>query len=291
MRRLALLSAIAALSSSSEVLKDFHPAPSATAYGAVSYVEFASAMIALEPQMLAAHLPQAMKEFTFEEPVWLVAYKTEILDTQGKAPKENFLCHTFFGDQRVTQSEDQEMRGLYTDAFTPYVRLPEGFGVRIAAGEGIHWMPMFNNRGDAAANVRMKFRLSVIRERDLRKPLTPLYATLRSVTVPHLYFVKPGGETRGATFQMDFNGKIHFMGTHIHPYGLRVELFNISKNELVWRGVRKTNGPAAQMEMYSDPQGYSVKAGEIYRVVAAYENPTKAPVDAMGGLYILYSRK
>jgi len=49
--------------------------------------------------MLAAHLPQAMKEFTFEEPVWLVAYKTEILDAQGRTPKENFLCHTFFGDQ------------------------------------------------------------------------------------------------------------------------------------------------------------------------------------------------
>ena len=291
MRRLALLSVVAALSSSSEVLKDFRPAPSATVHGVVSYVEFASATIALEPQMLAAHLPQAMKEFTFEEPVWLVAYKTEILDAQGRTPKENFLCHTFFGDQRVTQSEDQEMRGLYTDAFTPDVRLPEGFGVRIAAGEGIHWMPMFNNRGDAAAHVRMKFRLSVIREKDLRKPLTPLYATLRSVVVPHLYFVKPGGETKSATFPANFDGKVHFLGTHIHPYGLKVELFNVSKNELVWRGARKKNGTASEMEVYSDPQGYSVKAGEIYRVIAAYENPTNAPIDAMGGLYILYSRK
>lgn len=291
MRRLALLSAISVLSGSAEVLKNFQPARSVTSYGMVSYIEFASAMISLEPQMLAAHLPQAMKEFTFEEPVWLVAYKTEILDAQGKTPRENFLCHTFFGDQRVTQSEDQEMRGLYTDAFTPDVGLPEGFGVRIAAGEGIHWMPMFNNRGDAAANVRMKFRLSLIREKDLRKPLTPLYATLRSVVVPHLYFVKPGGETKSATFSMDFDGKIHFMGTHIHPYGLKVELFNVSKNELVWRGTRKRSGPAFEMEVYSDVQGYTVKAGETYRVVAAYENPTKAPIDAMGGLYILYSRK
>jgi hypothetical protein len=183
------------------------------------------------------------------------------------------------------------MRGLYTDAFTPDVRLPEGFGVRIAAGEGIHWMPMFNNRGDSVTNVRMKFRLSVIREKDLRKPLTPLYATLRSVMVPHLYFVKPGGEVKSATFHMEFDGTIHFMGTHIHPYGLKVELFNVSRNELVWRGGRKRNEPASEMGVYSDVNGYAVKAGETFRVLAAYENPTNAPIDAMGGLYILYSRK
>ena len=47
-------------------------------------------------------------------------------------PRENYLCHTFFGDQRVTQHDDREMLALYSDAFTPEVRLPEGFGFRLS---------------------------------------------------------------------------------------------------------------------------------------------------------------
>ena len=44
------------------------------------------------------------------------------------------------------------------------------------------------------------------------------------------------------------------------------------------------------METFSSAEGYAVHAGETYRVTAAYENPTQAPVDAMAGIYILYSR-
>lgn len=279
-----------ASSGSAEVLKDFRASSLGSDYGTVSQVEFFSGLIQLEPQMLAAHPPQAMHHFAFEESVWVIGYKTEIFDQQGRAPRENYLCHTFFGDRRVTQSEDQEMRGLYSDAFTPEVRLPEGFGVRVPVGESFHWMPMFNNRAETPARVRMTVRLSVIRDKDLKKPLKPLYAMLRSVVVPHLYFVQPGGDTREAAFKLDFNGRIHFLGTHVHPHGLHVELFNVSRGERVWRGGRKAAKQTSGMEVYSDVQGYAVKAGETYRVIAAYENPTKAPIDAMGGLYILYSR-
>jgi hypothetical protein len=150
-------------------------------------------------------------------------------------------------------------------------------------------MPMFNNRAETAARVRMKVELSVIRDKDLKKPLKPLYSTLRSVAVPHLYFVEPGGGTRQATFQIPFDGRLHFLGTHIHPHGLYVELFNVARGERVWRGERKPGG-TGQMEVYSSAEGYPVKAGETYRVTGAYENPTGAPIDAMAGLYILYSR-
>ena len=275
-----------------EVLNDFRPSAITSEYGAVSQVEFSTGLIGLEPQILAAHMPQAMRNFSFAESVWIIAYRTEIVDANGRPPVENYLCHTFFGDQHVSQREDQEMRGLYTDAFTPDVRLPEGLGVRVVAGDSIHWMPMFNNRGDAMARVRMKVRLSVIREKDLKKPVTQLYATLRSVSMPHLYFVQPGNDTRQTTFKLDFEGKIHFLGTHIHPYGSEVELFNLSRNELVWRGARKGKaGHVSEMGVYSDVKGYEVRPGEMFRVKVEYQNPTKGPIDAMGGLYVLYSRK
>ena len=45
------------------------------------------------------------------------------------------------------------------------------------------------------------------------------------------------------------------------------------------------------MGVYSSAAGYPVRAGEVYKVVSVYENPTKAPIDAMAGLFIFYSRE
>jgi hypothetical protein len=149
-----------------DVLSDFHPSSIRSDYGAVSNVEFSTELIQLDPGVLAFHPDRAMRDFRFAEPVWIIGYQTEVLDANDAPPRENYLCHTFFGDQRVTQHDDREMLALYSDAFTPRVRLPDGFGFRLAAGEPLHWMPLFNNRQDQPARIRMRGVISVIREKD-----------------------------------------------------------------------------------------------------------------------------
>jgi hypothetical protein len=278
--------------SGADLLTEFRPSAVRSEFGAVSEVEFTTGLVELEAGVLAHHLPQAMKDFRFAEPVWVIAYDTAIADAAGRPPQENFLCHTFFGDQRVTQHEDWEMRGLYSDAFTPQVRVPEGFGIPLGPDDRLHWMPMFNNRSDRPARVAMNVRVTLIREKDLARPLQPLYATLQSVQVPHLYFVTPGHDEKQVTIEMPFDGVIHFLGTHVHPYAVSMELFNVSRGERVWKGTRQANaGPAGAMEVFSSTEGYSVRAGEKYRVTAVYDNPTADPVDAMAGLFMLYSRR
>ncbi|MSV29005.1 MAG: hypothetical protein EXQ52_09715 [Bryobacterales bacterium] len=149
---------------------------------------------------------------------------------------------------------------------------------------------MFNNRGDDPIRVAMKVVLTVIRAKDLTKPLKPLYGSLRSVQAPHLFFVPPGKDERAVTFTLPFEGSIHFLGTHLHPYGASVELFSVSRNQTVWKGVR-TGGPESPMEVYSSAGGYTFSAGETMRIKSVYDNPTKEKVDAMAGLFMLYSRK
>ena len=283
-----VLSLLAA-GASAQVLDRFSPSPLSTEYGRATETEFSTGLVELEPGSLAHHLPQAMRNFSFPEPVWIVAYKTAVLDREGRPPRQNFLCHTFFADERVMQREDQEVKGIYSDAFTPEVRLPDGFGIPLGPGERIHWMPMFNNRTDDPVRVDMKVVLTVIRVRDLKKPLKPLYANLRSVQVPHLYFVPPGRSEKEVTFRVPFDGAIHFLGTHLHPYGVSVELINLSRNESVWKGTR-SGGPESPMSVYSSAAGYRVRAGETYRISAVYDNPTQQKIDAMAGLFMMYSR-
>lgn len=273
-----------------EPLTSFRPSAVRSAHGTVSEVEFSTPLIEVEAGSLAHHLHRAMMDFRFAEPVWVIGYQTGILDTQGKPPRENYLCHTFFGDQRVDQRPDLELKGIYSDAFTPEVRLPDGFGIPLSPDERLQWMPMFNNRGETPVRVRMKVVLTLIRARDLKKPLQPLYANLRSVQIPHLYFVPPGGDRREATFQMPFDGRIHFLGTHIHPYGVSIELYNASRQQSVWKGTR-TGDTSGSMRTYSNAEGYAIRAGESFRITAVYENPTGDKIDAMAGLFLLYSRK
>jgi hypothetical protein len=272
-----------------ELLTGFRPSAIHTDDGLASEVQFSTGLVELEPGALAHHLPQAMKTFWFAEPVWLIGYKTELLDSHGKSPRENYLCHTFFSDQRVDQREDNELKGIYSDAFTPEVRLPGGFGIPLLENERLHWMPMFNNRGASPARVEMKVVITMIRAKDLKNTLRPLYASLRSVQTPHLFFVPPGRDERQLTFELPFDGRIHFLGTHIHPHGLSIELYNVTRQERVWKGVRKRD-PSGAMEVYSNSSGYTVRAGETYRITAVYDNPDADKIDAMAGLFMLYAR-
>ncbi len=273
-----------------DTLTNFRHSPVISEYGAASEVEFSTPLMELEAGSLAHHLPAAMKNLRFDEPVWVIGYKTAIVDRQGKTPRENYLCHTFLADQHVDQHPEYELKGIYSDAFTPEVRLPAGFGILFTPSDPLHWMPMFNNRLDDPVRVAMKVVLTVIRAKDLTKPLKPLYANLRSVQAPHLFFVPPGKDERAITFTLPFEGSFHFLGTHLHPYGASVELFNVSRNETVWRG-RRTGGPESPMEVYTSSGGYAFHAGETFQIRSIYDNPTKEKIDAMAGLFMLYARK
>ena len=285
-----LLAIFSRAGQAAEALTVFRPSGIHSEYGVTSEVEFSTPLMELESGTLAHHLPAAMKNLRFEEPVWVIGYKASIVDTQGKTPRENYLCHTFLADQRVDQHPENELKGFYSDAFTPEVRLPDGFGILFSPNDSLHWMPMFNNRGDQPVRVAMKVALTLIRGKDLKKPLQPLYASLRSVQVPHLFFVPPGRDERTVTFTLPFEASIHFLGTHLHPYGASVELFNISRNELVWEG-RRTGGPESPMEVYSSVKGYAIHAGETFRIKAIYDNPAEEKIDAMAGLFMLYARR
>ena len=67
-------------------------------------------------------------------------------------------------------------------------------------------------------------------------------------------------------------------------------LSNVSRKESVWKGTR-TGDKTGSMHVYSNPEGYPVHAGESYKITAVYENPTADRIDAMAGIFMLYSRK
>ena len=151
---------------------------------------------------------------------------------------------------------------------------------------------MFNNRSEDMAQVGMSAKVHFIREADLTKPLQPLHGILKAVQMPHLFFVPPGRHKKETTFELPFDGRIHFAGAHIHPHVESIALFNVSRGELMWKGMAKEDeaGRTIGMATYSDVEGYPIRAGEKFRLTSVYDNPTDFPIDAMAGAFIYYTK-
>jgi hypothetical protein len=274
-----------------DVLADFQPAGLESPHGDVKRVRFSTGLVELAPHTLVHSPPGSMRDFQFSEPVWVIGYRSSVFGADGLPADNSYLCHTFFGDQRVVQRQDQRMRALYSDGFTREVMMPEGFGVPFTPLDRVHWMPMFNNRSDRAVQVEMRIEVILIRDKDLKKALRPLYSTLRSVKLPHLFYVPPNGQSEETSFELPFDGRIHFIGAHIHPYAEAIELFNVTRKERVWKGSRQSDAANKMVGMgvYSSSQGYAVHAGDSFRLSSVYGNPTRSDIDAMAAVFFFYS--
>ncbi len=231
-------------------------------------------------------------EIVLPEDLWLVGYRTEMVDPSGARLSREFQCHTFFGTTMPQHHTNDDVVGLFSDGYTEAIVLPPGFGISFKAGEKIIWNPMFNNRNSDARAAGIKLRLDVIRSRNLKQPLRSLRTTFRTIRdTGDLYFVPPGKSSRETTFRLPFSGTIHVIGTHIHPHGVSIELVNVTRNETVWTatGSRDAAGRLLQMPVYMNREGYPVSKNELFKLRATYENPTHGNVDAMAGVFILYA--
>ena len=235
---------------------------------------------------------QSAGQLPFEEDQWLVGYRVEMTDPAGQKLDRELMCHTFFGSRIPKHDLHDELRGIFSDGYTEEIRLPPGFGIFFKAGEKAVWLPMFNNRNPELANASMKVTLELVPARKLPGGLKELNTTFQSVQMPHLYYVPPKKQDiRETSFLLPFAGRIHAMGTHLHPYGVSIELINITRDESVWKavGTRGEDGKLVKMPVYSSPEGYPVETDDLFKLVAVYENPTEQPVDAMAGVFILYA--
>ena len=274
-----------------QALTTFLPSSAESSHGRVSRANYETGLIDVGAGYIAHSPAGSTRLFHFEEPVWVIGYETSIHDAEGREPKENYLCHTFLGDQEFTQHDNPKMNAIYSDAFTRSVRLPEGFGLYLPENQPLSWLPLFNNRTDASARVKMRVEITLIREKDLVKSLRRVYSTLRSAKMPHLFFVPPKRHKQEAVFSFPFAARIHFMGTHVHPYAELMELYNQTKNEQVWKGRSRwrDSGEMVGFDVYSSVEGYRIEPTDKFRLTSTYNNTTDHEIDAMAGLFLFYS--
>lgn len=137
--------------------------------------------------------PQSTKQFPLlpgqdRELLWIVGYEATMVAPDGETPMpQDFMCHSnldfdphlhnqLFGDQkRITSRLFTLSQGQLA------VDLPEGFGIPILSTEDLSLTTQVLNlnlelEGQETIGVRHKVTVRFIRDRDLEKPLQPLFA-------------------------------------------------------------------------------------------------------------------
>jgi hypothetical protein len=127
-----------------------------------------------------------LTDSTAHDLLWVVGYDAAIVDADSRAPMSaEYMCHsnmdldlarhrqnfpgTRFPTRRIfTLSEGQVA-----------VRLPDGYGIPIRADEPLKVTAQVLNHNHHGAPIRVRQRITVhfVRDRGLRRPLTPLYQT------------------------------------------------------------------------------------------------------------------
>src|SRR5260370_4372358 len=88
-----------------DLLSDFQPAGVESSYGAVRRVQFSTGLVDLGPHVLVHSPPGSMRDFRFPEPVWVIGYRSAIFGPDAQPADNTYICHTFFGEQRVVQRQ------------------------------------------------------------------------------------------------------------------------------------------------------------------------------------------
>ena len=125
-----------------------------------------------------------LTDTTSHEIVWVVGYEAAIVDADSREPKSSeFMCHSnvdvdmarhrqIFGWQKFPS------RRLFTlSEGQTEVKLPDGFGVPLRSDEPLSVTAQVLNHNYHGAPIRVRQRITVhyIKDRDLRRPLVPLY--------------------------------------------------------------------------------------------------------------------
>ena len=246
----------------------------------------------LEPWRVNVHTePFRVNPFSREEDVWVTNWHSNTENEQGEREPDDIHCHAIFAMDPVLQDDAQDFRGLFTDGFSPAFTLPEGFAVRIRKNERMMFQPMFNNRRPTTRVARMRLLVDYVPDSKRTREYTELRASVLRVSKRDLYWVEPGQiDRRQREVGAPFQGRIHAIGAHLHPYGELVEMERIRDGHVI-ASLRMHHAKKLEeerLDILHFPKGLYVRRGEMLRILTVYNNTSDEKIDAMGGLYVLY---
>jgi hypothetical protein len=204
----------------------------------------------------------------------------------GKALDCGYICHNNFGPN---YRKFNHGRKALLDGYTPRIELAPGFGMALQSRDFLAEL-MYNNPDEAPiTGVRTRLTIELAPK---GAKLKALYPQMMSVFEQPAH-VDPGNwgyyvparskDTKRRQFDLLEDFTVHHVSFHIHEYGQRILLRNVTTGETLC-DVRPVyeKGLMKSMPQVSLTQGARLKKGQRLELLVEYDNPLPVFIDTMG---------
>ncbi len=226
---------------------------------------------------------------------WITAYHPRLVDANGQPVPSRLLHHVAIWSASRPDflcPNKEEHIFCAGGEMNDWPTLP-GVGYRVRQGDRIRVDTMFHNPTDTAypqtyLEVTMEYRLAS------DGPLASVYPTWLDVMEcgNSGYDLAAGFTTTSAQFKLAYSGKLLGVGGHLHDYGQRLELKNLTRGEDVAMLDSTLDRQGRILEMpivtFADRGGYPLAKGDVLRVTATYHNPGEELKQGAMGIVVGY---
>jgi len=222
---------------------------------------------------------------------WLEGYQVDVLDSLGHVLPRELIHHVELIElnrRALLDGEVQRMASVGKE--TQVVELPDFIGYPVRRGEPIGIDPMLENPTDTsypAAFVRVSVPYTPASAEDAPQDVFSIEADVTgAVGAPSDFDVPAGRSSASHEFTVPISGLLLAVGGHIHDFGTRLLLVNLTTGDTVYdaRVTRDSLGRLKQLPVRQlwRSGGYQITGGQRFRLTAFYDNPGARTLVAEG---------
>ena len=233
------------------------------------------------------HGAQDVLRFAWPVDGYLRGFWVEMRDAHGNPLPRSILHHLIgvnFDRRQLVYHSVERLFGW--GAETDKVVLPGGLGVPLPKGDHLGVYAMFHNEtGKAITGAYLRVILPYIPNRGNRvTSVYPFYVDVNNhIGGVTTFDVPPGRSEHSYEFELPVGVRMIGIGGHLHDYGSYVELQDAASGKVLARlsAQRDAEGHVSGVGRFM--YGYNTDALHLlphhpYRVIAVYDNPTKATI-------------
>jgi hypothetical protein len=234
----------------------------------------------------AAHAFSPLVRFVWPVDGWYRGFEVSLVDSAGVELPQHMMHHLVGVDFAHRQLlEGDLVRFIAAGVETHNVVLPRFLGVPMKSGQQLGIYAGWHNPGSKdLEGVYIRLAMPYLPANTLIKPISvfPVQMDVDNTPgQPDVYDLPPGKTTRTFEFKMPISGRFLGVGGHLHDYGVELRLEDAKTGEVISKveSVRDAQGHVEAVgRRYYPVMGLRMDAGRSYRVVGAYDTPSKDTV-------------
>ena len=214
---------------------------------------------------------------------WLLAYHPKLVDAGGNSVPGTVLHHVAFWNENradfLCPNKEEHIFGAGSE-LTDWAEIP-GYGYRVQKGEKIRIETMmYNPTATSYDKAYLEVAIPFQETSDTAAPRKNVYPAWMDVAAcgNSGYDLPAGKSEKTGTVTVKYDGVLLGVGGHLHDYGKKIILQDVSRKETVATLDAKSDAEghleSVPVKLFVQDGGYKFAEGDVLKISATYDNPT-----------------